>query len=94
MSLMSTPFPLYDLPMYDLPELAQAHEQLWRRFVALVRHGGFSGDFALTQTCGYPLATARRIAASSSSLRRANTRRSTIFAERASPSIRGTRTPG
>jgi ABC-type phosphate/phosphonate transport system substrate-binding protein len=60
MSLMSTPFPLYDLPMYDLPELAQAHEQLWRRFVALVRHGGFSGDFALTQTCGYPLATALR----------------------------------
>jgi ABC-type phosphate/phosphonate transport system substrate-binding protein len=60
MSLMSTPFPLYDLPMYDLPELAQAHENLWRRFVALVRHGGYSGDFALTQTCGYPLATALR----------------------------------
>jgi ABC-type phosphate/phosphonate transport system substrate-binding protein len=60
MSLMSTPFPLYDLPMYDLPELADAHTRLWSRFVALVRSGGFTHDFALTQICGYPLATSLR----------------------------------
>jgi len=60
MSLMSMPFPLYDLPMYDLAELSDAHELLWSRFVGHVRHAGFANDFALTQICGYPLATTFR----------------------------------
>jgi ABC-type phosphate/phosphonate transport system substrate-binding protein len=46
--------------MYDLPELAEAHDRLWRRFVAHVRRGGFPDHFAVTQICGYPLATALR----------------------------------
>jgi ABC-type phosphate/phosphonate transport system substrate-binding protein len=46
--------------MYDLPELGEALDLFWRRFVALVRRGGFASDIPLTQICGYPLATSLR----------------------------------
>jgi ABC-type phosphate/phosphonate transport system substrate-binding protein len=46
--------------MYDLPELADAHDLFWRRFVALAQRGDFANDIPLTQICGYPLATSLR----------------------------------
>jgi ABC-type phosphate/phosphonate transport system substrate-binding protein len=46
--------------MYDLPELADAHDLFWRRFVALVRRGGLVNDVPLTQICGFPLVTSLR----------------------------------
>lgn len=55
MSLTSTPF-----PMYDFPEIADAHERLWRRFVELVRGSEGAKDVPLTQVCGYPLTTSLR----------------------------------
>jgi ABC-type phosphate/phosphonate transport system substrate-binding protein len=45
------------LPMYDFPELAGAHDRLWRRVSARARDAGLSGDVPLTQVCGYPLLT-------------------------------------
>jgi len=45
------------LPMYDFPELAAAHDRLWRRVTAHARDAGFAGEVPLTQVCGYPLLT-------------------------------------
>jgi len=46
--------------MYDFPELSEAHETLWRHFVAFARRGGFADALPLTQVCGYPLVTSLR----------------------------------
>jgi ABC-type phosphate/phosphonate transport system substrate-binding protein len=45
------------LPMYDFPELAGAHDRLWRRVSAHARRAGLAGEVPLTQVCGYPLLT-------------------------------------
>jgi ABC-type phosphate/phosphonate transport system substrate-binding protein len=46
--------------MYDFPEIAGAHEWLWRRFVELARSTVGAKDVPLTQVCGYPLVTSLR----------------------------------
>jgi ABC-type phosphate/phosphonate transport system substrate-binding protein len=45
------------LPMYDFPELAGAHDRLWRSVSAWARRAGLAGEVPLTQVCGYPLLT-------------------------------------
>jgi hypothetical protein len=43
------------LPLYDFPELAEAHGRLWRRIAAHARRVAPVGSLPLTQICGYPL---------------------------------------
>jgi ABC-type phosphate/phosphonate transport system substrate-binding protein len=45
------------LPMYDFPELARAHDRLWRTLSAHAHRAGLASDVPLTQVCGYPLLT-------------------------------------
>lgn len=49
--------PTIALPMYDYPELAGAHDRLWRSIGERARRAGLAGDLPLTQVCGYPLRT-------------------------------------